>query len=51
MTPLSCGEFQWSCVSKTQCVPTAWRCDGTEDCDDRSDETECQWLDNVEHLE
>lgn len=50
MTPLNCGEFQWSCVSKTQCISMAWRCDGMEDCDDRSDETECQ-LHNMEHFQ
>lgn len=42
MTPLNCGEFQWSCESETQCIAIVWRCDGMEDCDDRSDETKCQ---------
>ncbi|XP_029365707.1 very low-density lipoprotein receptor [Echeneis naucrates] len=39
--PLTCGEFQWSCKSKTKCIPTVWRCDSMKDCDDGSDEAEC----------
>ncbi|XP_061673825.1 very low-density lipoprotein receptor isoform X2 [Syngnathoides biaculeatus] len=38
---LSCGDYQWSCKSKTMCIPMAWRCDGTKDCHDGGDETEC----------
>lgn len=41
-TPLSCGNFQWSCDLKTQCVPLSWRCDGTKDCEDGRDETDCK---------
>ncbi|XP_036454149.1 LOW QUALITY PROTEIN: low-density lipoprotein receptor-related protein 2 [Colossoma macropomum] len=37
-SPVQCGQFQWPCVSKTQCVPQSWRCDGTKDCADGSDE-------------
>ncbi|KAL7839110.1 hypothetical protein SRHO_G00257680 [Serrasalmus rhombeus] len=40
-SPVQCGQFQWPCASKTQCVPQSWRCDGTKDCADGSDEAAC----------
>ncbi|XP_031672657.1 low-density lipoprotein receptor-related protein 2 isoform X6 [Oncorhynchus kisutch] len=44
VSPVTCGEFQWSCVSKTQCIPATWRCDGQKDCEDYSDEAGCDQL-------
>ncbi|XP_036832491.1 low-density lipoprotein receptor-related protein 2-like isoform X3 [Oncorhynchus mykiss] len=44
VSPVTCGEFQWSCVSKTQCIPATWRCDGQQDCEDYSDEAGCDQL-------
>ncbi|XP_071207676.1 low-density lipoprotein receptor-related protein 1 isoform X2 [Salvelinus alpinus] len=41
VSPVTCGEFQWSCVSRSQCIPATWRCDGQKDCEDYSDEAGC----------
>uniref|UniRef100_A0A8C9RYI1 Si:dkey-88l16.3 n=1 Tax=Scleropages formosus TaxID=113540 RepID=A0A8C9RYI1_SCLFO len=38
---MKCGDFQWSCASKTQCIPATWRCDHMKDCGDGSDEAGC----------
>uniref|UniRef100_A0AAY4CL19 Uncharacterized protein n=1 Tax=Denticeps clupeoides TaxID=299321 RepID=A0AAY4CL19_9TELE len=39
---LECGEFQLTCASRTQCIPKIWKCDGTSDCADGSDEAGCK---------
>ncbi|XP_045072304.1 LOW QUALITY PROTEIN: low-density lipoprotein receptor-related protein 2 [Coregonus clupeaformis] len=41
VSPVRCGESQWSCVSRSQCIPATWRCDGQKDCEDHSDEAGC----------
>lgn len=36
------GEFQCSSNGQKKCHPNFYRCDGEPDCDDKSDETNCQ---------
>jgi len=33
-----CQSDQFTCISKSQCLPSAWRCDNIKDCEDASDE-------------
>lgn len=36
-----CGAGEFHCVTSIECIPTALRCDGQEDCMDGSDELNC----------
>ena len=36
-----CNEWTFRCANG-QCIPYWWKCDGTEDCSDKSDELECE---------
>jgi len=38
--PVTCPLSEWQCNS-SQCIPLRWRCDGSFDCTDRSDEVGC----------
>ena len=34
----TCGQGEFRCGNTTQCLPNSWKCDGTTDCEDGSDE-------------
>jgi hypothetical protein len=38
---VECRSTEYLC-SDGQCINLDWRCDGDEDCDDKSDETNCR---------
>ena len=40
--PPTCKPAEFTCVSgSTRCIPLQWRCDGTVECSDHSDEMDC----------
>lgn len=35
---LKCSESEFQCLNQQHCVPSRWKCDGENDCNDGSDE-------------
>lgn len=39
---VECSVEEFHCLADETCIPERWRCDGDKDCEDGSDETNCQ---------
>lgn len=39
---IECSAEEFHCVTDGTCIPERWRCDGDKDCEDASDEKDCE---------
>ena len=37
----TCMSSEFECRVNSSCIPTGWKCDGTADCEDGTDEDNC----------
>jgi hypothetical protein len=37
----TCMSSEFECRINSSCIPTGWKCDGTADCEDGTDEDNC----------